>query len=120
MFLGFLDETGKFKASTASNVEAMVELFEASNLGSEGENILNEAKLFYIKSLKSYFAANYSNFNQALSLPLHWTAEWYNIKKHILAYEKGGKINPKLMELAKLNFNIVQAAHQKDLKEISR
>ncbi|CDP19906.1 unnamed protein product [Coffea canephora] len=118
MFLGFVNEAGKFKASIASNVEALVELFEASNLGSEGENILNEANLYSIRSLEPYFAA--SSCNQALSLPLHWTAEWYNIKKRILAYEQEDKINPKLVELAKLNFNIVQAAHQKDLKEISR
>ncbi|XP_027101386.1 alpha-farnesene synthase [Coffea arabica] len=118
MFLGFVNEAGKFKASIASNVEALVELFEASNLGSEGENILNEANLYSIRSLEPYFAA--SSCNQALSLPLHWTAEWYNIKKRILAYEQEDKINPKLVELAKLNFNIVQAAFQKDLKEISR
>ncbi|KAL3519575.1 hypothetical protein ACH5RR_017724 [Cinchona calisaya] len=119
MFVGFLNENGKFKASTASNVEALVELFEASNLGSEGDNILNEARLFSIRNLKSYFAKN-SDCNLALNLPLHWTAEWYDIKKQIFKYEKNDKINSKLLELAKLNFNIIQASHQKDLKEITR
>ncbi|KAL3519578.1 hypothetical protein ACH5RR_017727 [Cinchona calisaya] len=126
MFLGFVEaSTGKFLKSSNINVKGLLELFEASTLGREGENVLNEARLFSIESL-SDFGAN-SDYKlakqvlQAMSLPLQRRVEWYNIKKHINAHEKDHtSTNTKLIELAKLNFNLVQASHQEDLKEVSR
>ncbi|CAI9087718.1 OLC1v1021863C1 [Oldenlandia corymbosa var. corymbosa] len=126
MFGGFVNENGKFKPSTtAFKKEALVELFEASNLGFEGDNILDEARLFAMQSLHIYFDANSDDyFKEAMDgknvLPLHWTAQWYNIKKHIRTHETEGKTNSKLLELARLNFNIVQSTHQNDLKDILR
>jgi (-)-alpha-terpineol synthase len=42
-------------------------------------------------------------------------ARWF-----IDAYRSGEDMNPILLELAILDFNMVQAAHQEDLKEASR
>ncbi|CAI9087819.1 OLC1v1021994C1 [Oldenlandia corymbosa var. corymbosa] len=109
MFRGFVNKNGDFKPSLSFNVQGVKELYEASNLGCEWEDITNEARLFCINT--------HSTDN---ILALHWTAEWYNLKKHILAYEKEGTTNSKLLELARLHFNIVQATHQEDLKEIIR
>lgn len=126
MFLGFVDDRGKFMTSPKINAKALLELYEASNFGREGENVINEARLFSIKTLNS-FGAN-SDYDlakqvfQSLSIPLQWRVGWYNVKKQINAHEKRerkSKIN-KLMELAKLNFNLVQVSHQEDLKELSR
>ncbi|KAL3519576.1 hypothetical protein ACH5RR_017725 [Cinchona calisaya] len=126
MFLGFGEaSTGKFLKSSNINVKGLLELFEASTLGREGETVLTEARLFSIGSL-SDFGANSDHklakeVFQAMSLPLQRRVEWYNIKKHINAHEKDHtSTNTKLIELAKLNFNLVQASHQEDLKEVSR
>ncbi|CAI9090025.1 OLC1v1024708C1 [Oldenlandia corymbosa var. corymbosa] len=111
IFQGFVNETGKFKTNTDFNEEELMELFEASNMGCEGENIMDEARFFCIQNLEAMDHV----------LPTQWTAEWFNLKKQISAYEKECDTrNHKLSELARLNFNIIQAAHQQDLKEILR
>lgn len=126
IFLKFLDQNGKFMSSLDSNVEGMLELFQASNLCSEGEELLKEARLFSVNRL-GYLAEKSNNYKlskqifQALSLPLHWKVEWYNVRENIYDHETKNKTNNSaLVELARINFNIVQAAHQQDLKELSR
>lgn len=125
-FLGFVDETGKFLKSTESdsNVKGWIELFEASNLGGEGEEVMHEARLYATECLMKWCAANSSDhhkqaaaINALLRLPLHWRGEWYNIKSHI---NDQCKSNSTLVGLAKLNFNILQATQQEDLKDITR
>ncbi|KAC3748924.1 hypothetical protein FH972_027205 [Carpinus fangiana] len=46
---------------------------------------------------------------------LRLEARWF-----IDVYRSGEDMNPILLELAELDFNMVQAAHQEDLKEVSR
>ncbi|CAI9087804.1 OLC1v1021978C2 [Oldenlandia corymbosa var. corymbosa] len=127
MFRSFVDEAGKFM--TGKNVitlKALIELFEASNMGKEEENILKEARLFTVQSLSSFGGISHCDLftkqlvTRAMRLPWQWGVAWYNVKKHINAYEKGHKQNTKLIELSKLNFNLVQALHQEDLKDVSR
>ncbi|KAM7506181.1 hypothetical protein LguiB_005085 [Lonicera macranthoides] len=88
----------------------MLELYEASHLALEDEHILNEASLSTTILKTSY----------ALKLPLQWSVEWYNVKRQIQILSKEDNTNNVLLKLAKLNFNMVQATHQKDLREISR
>ncbi|KAM7530750.1 hypothetical protein LguiB_034160 [Lonicera macranthoides] len=125
MFLGFMNDKGELKKSMYLNVNGMIELFEASHLALEGENILDDAKSFTTSSLQSLrLSVNddklIKRMDQALEVPLHWRVEWYNVKRHINLREKEDKTHPILLELAKLNFNMVQATHQRDLREISR
>jgi alpha-farnesene synthase len=124
IFLEYLDKNGKFMSSSDSNAKGMLELFQASNLSTEGENILKEARSFSVKHLRRVSVNSSNKFGKqidhALSLPLHWKGEWYDIRKYIHDHDTENKTNSVLVELAKLNFNIVQAAHQEDLKDLSR
>lgn len=125
MFIGFMNDKGEFKKSMYLNVNGMIELFEASQLAIEGENILDDAKSFTTSGLQSLKLSVdddklIKRMDQALEVPLHWRVEWYNVKRHINLHEKEDKTHPILLELAKLNFNMVQATHQRDLREISR
>ncbi|KAM7525187.1 hypothetical protein LguiA_015089 [Lonicera macranthoides] len=125
MFLGFMNDKGELKKSMYLNVNGMIELFEASHLALEDENILDDAKSFTTSGLQSLrLSVNddklIKRMDQALEVPLHWRVEWYNVKRHINLHEKEDKTHPILLELAKLNFNMVQATHQRDLREISR
>ncbi|KAE8728652.1 Leucoanthocyanidin reductase family protein [Hibiscus syriacus] len=45
---------------------------------------------------------------------------WFDVKWRIAVYENNENVDKRLLELAKLNFNSVQATLQKDLREISR
>ncbi|PHU01414.1 (-)-camphene/tricyclene synthase, chloroplastic [Capsicum chinense] len=58
--------------------------------------------------------------HHALELPLHWVMLRVETSWYINIYEKMPNANPLLLELAKLDFNIVQATHQQDLRYLSR
>ncbi|KAL3742042.1 hypothetical protein ACJRO7_017513 [Eucalyptus globulus] len=113
-----------FNRSYCEDVEAMIELLEASHLALEGENILHEAKAFSTGILHERVSGLDSQLFKcavhALELPLHWRVQWFDIKWQISLYEQREDKQSNLLELAKLNFNTVQATHQRDLREISR
>ncbi|CAK7350863.1 unnamed protein product [Dovyalis caffra] len=122
VFNGFFD--GSFNKSKLTDIKGLLELFEASHLAYEGEAILDEAKAFSSRILKKMNSSTIESdlakqVMHALELPSHWRVLWFDVKWHINAYEDG-QINRHLLTLAKVNFNMVQATLQKDLKEISR
>ncbi|XP_077243405.1 alpha-terpineol synthase, chloroplastic-like [Tasmannia lanceolata] len=124
VFKRFKDEMGGFKASLRQDVKGMLSLYEASYHAFEGEIILDDAKEFtirHLKDLKGKIDPKLSNqVEHALELPLHWRMVRLEAKWYIEAYEKEELPNSILLELAKLDFNIVQTIHQSDLKETSR
>ncbi|GMP87024.1 hypothetical protein CsSME_00039573 [Camellia sinensis var. sinensis] len=91
----------------------------------EGESILEEARDFATKHLKEYLKKRTDPnlamlVSHALELPLHWTMPRMEARWFIDAYERRSDMNPTLLEFAKLDFNMVQAIHQEDLKHVSR
>ncbi|KAI5332503.1 hypothetical protein L3X38_022632 [Prunus dulcis] len=126
VFGGFLDEKGTLEKSHFSDVKGMLELLEASNLALDGENVLDEAKAFSTLALRDSNICNILDNNlarhvvHALELSSHRRVGWFNVKWHIHAYEKDNHVKTILLELAKLNFNMVQATLQKDIKEASK
>ena len=126
MFRGFMDETtGLFKKSTQANIKEMLQLLEASHLAFEGENILDEARDFSTATLKETISNNLGSdlteqVAHVLELPSQRRVQWFEVQWHINAYEKDTHMNPILLQLAKLHFNIVQATLQTDLRDSSR
>jgi (-)-alpha-terpineol synthase len=99
-------------------------LYEASFFFIEGENILEEARNFSIKHLEKYVKQNkdkilYAIVSHALELPLHWRMLRLEARWFIDIYRSREDMNPILIELAKLDFNKVQATHQEDVKQVS-
>nr|QWQ79587.1 TPS29 [Juglans sigillata] len=127
MFSNFMDaKTGAFiRKSKHENIKGMLELLEASHLAIEGENFLDKAREFSTTTLEETLA-NLDGFHakqviHALELPSRKRVKWFDVKWHISVEEKHRDMNAiNLLELAKLNFNIVQATLQKDLRELSR
>ncbi|GMH30304.1 hypothetical protein Nepgr_032147 [Nepenthes gracilis] len=124
IFINFIDNKGAFKESLRTNIRGVLQLYEASHLAIQEENIMNEAKDFSKESLRNLdLDMDVSISKQvidALEHPLHWTAQWFRVRRQIDAYEHQVDRNPILLELAKLNFNVVQAIHQRELQELSR
>ncbi|KAM5588557.1 hypothetical protein ABKV19_006823 [Rosa sericea] len=126
----FMDEIGTLKKSTFGDVKGMLELLEASNLAFEGENILDEAKAFLMVTLRDtntmcgdIDSCISKHVAYALKLSSQRRVQWFNVKWHIKAYEEDNTKQANmttLLELAKLNFNMVQATLQKDLREASK
>ncbi|KAL3742033.1 hypothetical protein ACJRO7_017508 [Eucalyptus globulus] len=120
----FKEESKIFNRSNCEDVEAMMQLLEASHLALEGENILDEGKAFSTGILRERVSSLDGRLLKcavhALELPMHWRVQWFDIKWQIDLYEQQEDKQSNLLELAKLNFNTVQATHQRDLIEISR
>ncbi|XP_043717235.1 alpha-terpineol synthase, chloroplastic-like [Telopea speciosissima] len=124
VFSGFLDEKGKFQESLCDDTMGMLSLYEASYLGAEGESILNEARDFtkrHLEDIKDYRDSNLeTQVKHSLEVPLHWRMLRAETRWFIDAYQGQEDLNPIILELAKLDFNMVQAVHQRDLGFASR
>jgi (-)-alpha-terpineol synthase len=125
IFNGFKNETGNFKESLRDDTKGMLCMYEASFLLIEGESILEEARDFTTRQLKEYIKQNKDQnlsimVSHALELPLQWRVLRLEARWFINVYTSRKEMNPTLLELAELDFNMVQAAHQEDLKQLSR
>ncbi|KDP35323.1 hypothetical protein JCGZ_09482 [Jatropha curcas] len=124
IFNSFQDEKGNFKTSLCEDIEGILSLYEASYLSEEGENVLQVAREFASNCLNKYVERNKDQYlsiliSHALELPLHWRMLRLEARWFIDVYERKQGMNPILLELAKLDFNHVQATHQDDLKYVS-
>ncbi|XP_024046987.1 gamma-terpinene synthase, chloroplastic-like [Citrus clementina] len=124
----FMDEKGKFKSCLGDDIKGILALYEAAYLLVEEEsNIFNEAINFTTTHLKEYVKHNNNDddgylstlVEHALELPLHWRMVRLEARWFIDMYQRGPDVNQVLVELAKLDFNAVQAAHQEELKYVS-
>uniref|UniRef100_A0A804IM73 Uncharacterized protein n=2 Tax=Musa acuminata subsp. malaccensis TaxID=214687 RepID=A0A804IM73_MUSAM len=125
VFYRFMDDKGNLKASLRHQTEGLVSLYEASHLAKEGEHVLEEATNFTTKQLKSLMEGSLEphlreHVAHALELPLNWRMPRLQTRWFIEASQREAKMNPLLLELAKLDFNRVQNIHQRELREVSR
>ncbi|KAJ8749366.1 hypothetical protein K2173_018855 [Erythroxylum novogranatense] len=98
----------------------ILSLYEASYLAYEGEEILEKIKALTSKIL-SKFQENTNPFiTHALELPLRRRTHLLEARWYIEAYDQKHDANRELLELAKLNFNMVQSVLQRDLRETAR
>jgi hypothetical protein len=76
VFNKFRSGDGRFMDNLSSDMEGLLSLYEASHLAVHGENILEEAKDFSIKNLKSLMGKLDSDsakqVKQSLEIPLYW------------------------------------------------
>ncbi|XP_077224160.1 alpha-terpineol synthase, chloroplastic-like [Tasmannia lanceolata] len=92
---------------------------------STGEIVLEEARAFTTKHLKD-LKGKITDQNlkiqveHALELPLHWRMPRLESRWYIETYVRQVDMNPLLFELAKLDFNVVQAIYQSNIKDTSR
>ncbi|XP_043699312.1 probable terpene synthase 9, partial [Telopea speciosissima] len=123
VFNEFKNNDGSFMDSSsneAEGLEGLLCLYEASHLGMNGEAVLEEAMEFSLSRLKSSLMKQL--VQQSLEVPLHWRMVRLEARNFINVYEKEHmkESSSILLELAKLDFNIVQSVHQRDLQELSR
>ncbi|KAK4401822.1 Terpinolene synthase, chloroplastic [Sesamum angolense] len=119
----FRNEKGDFDPNLGNDTKGLLQLYEASFLSTPGEKTLDLAREFATNFLQKYpnekIDENLSLLvRHALELPIHWRVERPNARWFIEAYEKRPDVNPLVLELAKLDFNIVQATHQQELKHV--
>ncbi|KAI3801486.1 hypothetical protein L1987_29591 [Smallanthus sonchifolius] len=125
IFEDIKDDIGNNKGHSQKDIISMLNLYEASYHSFEDDHILDDARDFTTKylteSLENISDQHLSSLtSHALDIPLHWLAPRVEARWFIETYEKRTGMNPTLLELAKLDFNMLQAIHQEDLKHSSR
>ncbi|KAG6512649.1 hypothetical protein ZIOFF_030774 [Zingiber officinale] len=123
IFNKFKDNNGSFISSLNGDAKGLLSLYNVSYLGTHGEIILDEAKSFtkpqlvsLLSELEPSLAAQVSLF---LELPLCRRNKILLARKYILIYQEDAMRNNVILELAKLNFNLLQSLYQEELKKIS-
>nr|WKC16868.1 terpene synthase 7 [Freesia hybrid cultivar] len=130
VFNKFKDDEGNFQSSLCKQVRDLLSLYEAAYLSIPGEDILDDALEFTKRHLKYYSMEAESNYNLepslaahisfALHTPIRRKVERLGARQYIDIYEKDDEIrNDYLLELAKLDFHLLQLLHREELKSIS-
>ncbi|CAL5058392.1 unnamed protein product [Urochloa decumbens] len=118
VFSNFRDEQGSF---AANNPMDLLSLYNAACLRPNGEIILDEAVSFTKRCLESILDNIEGPFARevkcALEIPASRRVRIYEAKYYVSGHGEGYEV---IMELAKLNFNIIQLQHQQELKIITR
>ncbi|XP_027363290.1 isoprene synthase, chloroplastic-like [Abrus precatorius] len=124
VFERFKEKEGSFSAELKGDVRGLLSLYEASYLGFEGENLLDEARAFSITHLKNLNEGVDTKLaeqvSHALELPYHRRVHRLEARWFIDKFEVKEPHDGILLELAKLDFNTVQSLQQKELRELSR
>lgn len=118
-------ENGSFKDCLCGDTQGILSLYEAYFFSFEGESLLEAAWSFtsitLVKRLDYITDRNLSiKVRQALELPLNWRMPRLDACWCIKLYETSNNMNPALLELAKLDYNILQGLYQEELKIASR
>nr|KYP39047.1 hypothetical protein KK1_039668 [Cajanus cajan] len=126
VFKSFQDEEGNFKADISEDVQGLLSLYEASYLAFEGESLWEKANEFSRTHLMNLMKEGIEGelgeqVRHVLEgLPYHQCFARLEARRYFDTYTKMEPHHRSLLELAKLDFNMVQSTYQKELKEASR
>ncbi|KAJ6826172.1 terpene synthase 10-like isoform X1 [Iris pallida] len=118
IFNDFKDDNGCFAESLSQDVKGLLGLYQASYLSFNGDKTLDEAREFAVRHLKvldSPTSTLAREVSHALDLPSHWSLQRLQVRRYIDMYKIEEGMNSTLLSLAKLDFNMVQHIHQREL-----
>ncbi|KAG7641877.1 Terpene synthase metal-binding domain [Arabidopsis suecica] len=128
VFDGFMENCGKFDRD---DIYGLISLYEASYLSTKlDKNLQIFIRPFATQQLRD-FVDTHSNEDfgscdmveivvQALDMPYYWQMRRLSTRWYIDVYGKRQNYkNLVVVEFAKIDFNIVQAIHQEELKNVS-
>lgn len=119
-----MDANGGFKENLSTDVRGLLSLYEATQVRTHKDDILEEALAFTTVHLKrGLLHASPSLAKQvkyALMQALHKCIQRITARRYISIYEEEESRNPSLLRLAKLDFNLLQLLYRQELLEIIR
>nr|KYP35453.1 (+)-delta-cadinene synthase isozyme A [Cajanus cajan] len=102
----------------------MLNLFEAAQLRVHGEDILDEALDFthtHLKSMTNQLSSSFAaQISHCLRKPLHKGVSRLEARRYISFYEEDPSHCKVLLTFAKLDFNMLQELHQKEVASITK
>nr|QJA18336.1 terpene synthase 21 [Andrographis paniculata] len=125
IFQKFIGDDGGFKESIKGDARGLLSLYEAANLRTHGEDILDKALTFATGCLESMAPKLRSPLKDqvtyAMDQSFHRGIPRVEAYRFISFYEdeEHSKDDP-LLRLAKLDFNLLQILHRKELSELTR
>ncbi|XP_008232170.1 PREDICTED: (-)-germacrene D synthase-like [Prunus mume] len=124
IFNNFKDSDGKFKESLVNDVLGLLSLYEATHLRNHGEDILDEALIFTTTHLESathrLSPILSKQVTHAMYQPFWKGLPRLETRHYMSLYQERDSQNETLLNFAKLDFNLLQQVHQRELSEISR
>lgn len=120
-----MDDNGDFKDTLRSNVDALLSLYEAAHISKCNEDVLNRAIVFTVDRLS--YLANGGNLPRhiqnkvlhALAAPTYRRIKRLQAKLYISIYDDDNEMDHDILELAKLDFHILQQMHRDEVRSIS-
>ncbi|KDP39015.1 hypothetical protein JCGZ_00772 [Jatropha curcas] len=124
VFNQFKDDEGNFKKSLVCDAKGMLELYEATHVRVHGENTLDEALEFTTINLE-WAATNLDyplsyQISEALKQSIRKRLPRLEARRYVSFYQEDCSHNKALLKMAKLDFNLLQSLHKKELSEIFR
>nr|WNI01928.1 terpene synthase [Psidium guajava] len=118
VFNKFKDSEGSFRESLISDVGGLLSLYEACQLRCHGDSILEEALPFATTYLESINETKVSTI--LAKQPLRKRLPRLEARCYIPLYQEEPSHDEVLLALAKLDFNLLQEQHQRELGKITR
>lgn len=124
VFNKFKNKKEKFNSELGENIKGMIDLFEASHLSMEGEDILDEAEEFSRTILNEKLTQldNHEAMlvRRILEYPFHKSLALFNARKfHGHLYGTNAWFGS-LQELAKIDFTVRQQLYHQEIAQISK
>ncbi|KAL8200818.1 hypothetical protein R6Q57_012157 [Mikania cordata] len=126
IFKNYMDEKEDFKESLCDDAQGMLALYEASYMRVKGEKVLDDA-LEFTKTHLAVIAKDSScdpllrtQIQTALKQPLRKRLPRLEALRYIPIYQQQASHNELLLKLAKLDFNVLQSIHKKELSQLCK
>uniref|UniRef100_A0A2N9H4D2 Terpene synthase N-terminal domain-containing protein n=1 Tax=Fagus sylvatica TaxID=28930 RepID=A0A2N9H4D2_FAGSY len=123
-FTKFKESNGNFKESLISDARGMLSLYEATYLKIHGEAILDEALVFtatHLESIASHLSPPLAaQVSHALKQPIHKGLPRLEARHFFTIYQEDPSHDKVLLTFAKLDFNLLQKMHQKEVSDLAR
>ncbi|KAM7486349.1 hypothetical protein LguiA_002358 [Lonicera macranthoides] len=126
VFNKFKDNEGKFKESLINDTQGLLSLYESVHLRVHEEAILDEALEFttaHLEQMQNSLSNNAllaSQVAYALNMPIRKGLTRLEGRHYIPIYQQDSSHHETLLKLAKLDFNMLQKVHQRELGDITR
>nr|CAB3446133.1 unnamed protein product [Digitaria exilis] len=122
VFDKFRDGTGDFSMSLCNSPRGLLSLYNAAHMATPEETALDDAIAFtrrHLEAMKSKLMSPLvKQVARALDIPLPRIGRRLETRHYIAEYELEEEHDPTLLELARLDFELVRLLHLKELSEL--
>ncbi|VAH67721.1 unnamed protein product [Triticum turgidum subsp. durum] len=123
VFDKFREDQGSFSESLGNDPRGLLSLYNAAHMATPGEVALDDAIAFargHLEAIKGNIRSPIAEqISRALDIPLPRFTRRIETMHYIDEYEQEGVYDDMLLELSRLNFNLVRILHLKELKDLS-